>query len=166
VWGNNILRFVRVAVAGTLVLAVVIRIAPAGETAQVAEAAGLPDTPQTALFVRVCGDCHDVQRTTSRRRVRAEWLDTIRQMIEDGAEASDEEYDVILEFLVSNFGAVAINSAKADDLVKVLGISRKDADAIVAFRTVSGNFANIDAIKNVPDIDFAKIEQNKASLRF
>ena len=163
---NRILRCARLAVAGALVLAVALRTAAAGETAQVFETVGLPDTPQTALFVRVCAECHDLQRTTSRRRVRAEWLDTIRQMIEDGSEASDEEYDVILEFLVSNFGAVAINSAKPDDLVKVLGISRKDADAIVDFRTASGNFANFDAIRAVPDIDFAKIEQKKPSLRF
>jgi competence protein ComEA len=93
-------------------------------------------------------------------------LDTIRQMIEDGAEASDEEFDVILEYLVSNYGAVAINGARAEDLVRVLGMARKDAEAIVAYRTANGRFANIEAIKKVPEVDISLLEQRKDSLRF
>lgn len=36
----------------------------------------LPDSPHTALFVRLCVDCHDAERTSSRRRTRAEWAGT------------------------------------------------------------------------------------------
>ncbi len=152
--------------AGALIVAVALRSAPAQATAQADQTADLPDNARTALFLRVCADCHDVDRSSSRRRTRAEWLATIHQMIDDGADASEEEFGIILEYLVTNFGAVAINSAKADDLVKVLGISRKDAEAIVDYRTTRGNFANLDAIRGVPGIDIAKIEQRKASLRF
>jgi competence ComEA-like helix-hairpin-helix protein len=131
-----------------------------------ARPAGLPEVPETALFVRVCVECHDAQRTSSRRRTRAEWLDTIHQMIDDGAEATDEEFDVILDYLVTNFGAVPINMARAEDLVEVLGISRADADAIVAYRAAQGSFANLEAIKKVPGVNMATIERRKDSLRF
>jgi competence protein ComEA len=152
--------------AGILIVVTVLQAVPAAEPAQAGQAAGLPDTPATPLFVRVCGDCHDVQRVISRRRTRAEWLDTIRQMIEDGAEASEEEFDVVLEFLLSNSGAVAINTAKAEDLVTVLGIGKKDADAIVSYRAAKGPFADFAAVRAVPEIDISKLEQRKDSLRF
>ena len=151
--------------ASALVIAVALQAAPAAETTQEVQTAALATMPE-ALFVRVCVDCHDAERTTSRRRTRAEWLDTIRQMVEDGAEASDEELDVIVEYLVSNYGAVASNTARAEDLVKVLGIARKDADAIVAFRTANGPFANLEAIRKVPEIDVSRLVQRKDSLRF
>jgi competence ComEA-like helix-hairpin-helix protein len=163
---NSLLRLALSAAAGVWFLAVALGAAPRPATRQAGQTAALPDTPEAALFTRVCVDCHDAERTTSRRRTRAEWSDTIRQMIEDGAEASDEEFARILEFLVSNFGVVAINTAKAEDLVKVLAISRKDADAIVAYRTAKGNFANLDAVKKVPEIDIEKLDQRKDSLRF
>ena len=73
---------------------------------------------------------------------------------------------VILDFLVSNFGAVAINSAKAEDLVKVLGISSRDAEAIVAHRSANGSFANFEAVQKVPQIDVETLERRKASIRF
>ena len=154
------------AAAGVWFLAVALGAAPPPATRQAGQTTALPDTPEAALFTRVCVDCHDAERTLSRRRTRAEWLDTIRQMVEDGAEASDEEFTRVLEFLVGNFGAVAINTAKAEDLVKVLAISREDADRIVAYRTAKGNFASLDAVKKVPEIDIEKLERRKDSLRF
>jgi competence protein ComEA len=87
-------------------------------------------------------------------------------MVEDGAEATDEEFAVILDFLVSNFGAVAVNTATSEDLVKVLGIAAKDADAIVAYRAANGNFANLEAVKQVPGLDVARLERRQDSLRF
>jgi len=163
---RNTSRFTLPIAAGALVVAVALRAAPVAGTAQAGQAAVLPESPQTALFVRVCANCHDAERTSSRRRTRPEWAETVRQMVEDGAEATDEEVAVILDFLVSNFGAVAVNTAKAEDLVTVLAISRKDADAIVAYRTANGSFANFEAIKNVPEIDIAPLERRKTSLRF
>jgi len=165
---KNRSRFTLSIAAGALGVAVVLRAAPTAvtATAQAGQASGLPESPQTALFVRVCTNCHDAERTSSRRRTRPEWAETVRQMVEDGAEATDEEVAAILDFLVSNFGAVAVNTAKAEDLVTVLAISRKDADAIVAYRTANGSFANFEAIKNVPEIDIASLERRKASLRF
>jgi competence ComEA-like helix-hairpin-helix protein len=151
---------------GVLVLAVALRasatIGPAG--GQQTTASG--ETPERALYVRVCAECHDLDRTETLRRTRSEWTDTIFQMIDEGAEASEEEFQTILEFLVANYGAVAVNYASADDLVAVLAISREEGDAIVAYRTAHGNFSNFDALTKVPGIDVGKLEQRKASLRF
>jgi competence ComEA-like helix-hairpin-helix protein len=87
-------------------------------------------------------------------------------MIEDGSEATDEEYQTILDFLVSNYGAVAVNRAPSEDLVTVLAISKEDGDAIVAYRTRHGDFDDFDELTQVPGIDLDKLEKRRTSLRF
>ena len=64
-----------------------------------------------------------------------EWEDTINKMIERGATGSGKEFETVFEYLLANYGKIYINDAGADDIVKIVGLSRKDADAIVAYRT-------------------------------
>jgi DNA uptake protein ComE-like DNA-binding protein len=159
-------RFALFSAAAALILTVAFRASPTAQSAEANRTTRLPDNPRTALYVRVCAHCHDLERIESRHRTKAEWLGTIQQMIDDGAEASDEEFETVVDVLVRNFGAVAINRAPAGDLVTVLDITARDADAIVAYRTAKGTFADFDALRNVPDIDMAKLEQRKAAIRF
>lgn len=153
-----------------LVAAVAVRATPVAEARQTKapppDLSKLPDSPHTALFVRLCVDCHEAERTSSRRRTRGEWADTIRQMVEDGADGTEEELAVILDYLLTNFGAVAVNTAKPEDLVKVLALSSTEAESIVAWRAANGPFANFDALSKVPGVDMAKLEARKASIRF
>jgi competence ComEA-like helix-hairpin-helix protein len=142
--------------AGFLTLAVAVGASPN---------VGPQETPERALYLRVCSECHDLERTESLRRTESEWRGTIYEMIEAGAEASDAEYQTILEYLVSNYGAVAVNRAPAEDLVAVLAISKEDAEAIVAYRTTHGDFDDFDEITKVPGIDVDKLAARRTSLR-
>jgi competence ComEA-like helix-hairpin-helix protein len=152
--------------ATAAMLTVMLRATPDVVTAQEQRSTSLAPSPETALYVRLCADCHDLERVESRRRTKSEWSTTLEQMIDDGAEMSDEEFERIVDLLVRNFGAVWINRAAADELVKILAISSKDADAIVSYRTAKGNFADFEALRKVPDIDMAPLEQRKNSIRF
>lgn len=152
--------------AGVLILAGAVGASPIFGPARGRQTVAAPQAAERALYVRVCAECHDLERTESLRRSRNEWRDTIYQMIEDGAEATDAEYETILSFLVSNYGAVAVNHAPADDLATVLAISKQDGEAIVAYRTEHGNFQDFDALMKVPGIDVDKLEARRASLRF
>jgi competence ComEA-like helix-hairpin-helix protein len=158
--------------ATAVILTVALRAAPADPGApaiapqQDARHTSLPDSPETALYVRVCAHCHDLDRIELRRRTKSEWSNTIEQMVDDGAEASEEEFERILDVLLRNFGAVGINTAEAADLVKVLAVSTKDADAIVSYRTANGKFPDFEALRKVPGIDLTPLEQRKTSIRF
>jgi competence ComEA-like helix-hairpin-helix protein len=167
---KNSSRVVLFVLVCALIAAVAIRAAPAAETPQTQaprpDLSSLPDSPHTALFVRLCVDCHDAERTSSRRRTRVEWAETIRQMVEDGADGTEEELALILDYLLINFGAVSVNTAKSEDFVKVLAMSSTEAEAVVAYRTAHGPFADIEALAKVPGIDPAKLEARKRSLRF
>jgi competence protein ComEA len=159
-------RCVVLVVASVLILAGAVRASPALRPTGGRQTTTSPQTPERALYVRVCAECHDLERTESLRRSRNEWRDTIYQMIEEGAEASDAEYETILDFLATNFGAVAVNHAPADVLATVLAISEKDGETIVAYRTKHGNFRDFDALRKVPGLDVDKLEARRASLRF
>lgn len=130
-----------------------------------AAAAGAPD-PAVGLYERTCGECHDSVRIVSKRRTKAEWQDVINKMIEEGATASGKEFETIFGYLLRNYGKVYINSAPADQLTAILGVTQKDADAIVAYRTAKGAFSDVEAVKKVPDIDVKVLDAHKDALEF
>jgi competence ComEA-like helix-hairpin-helix protein len=117
-----------------------------------------PEDPRAALLAQLCFKCHDATRVLSTRRTRMEWEDTINKMIERGATGSGKEFETVFEYLLATYGKIYINDADADEIVKILGLSRKDADAIVAYRTTNGAFADPDAVRKVPGIDLKALE--------
>jgi competence protein ComEA len=132
--------------------------------------AQLPDGPGKATTQRVCANCHELDIVTGHRQGREEWTSTIQKMIDAGAEGTPDEFKEILEYLVKNFGPAApsvnVNKASAADLESGLGLTAKEAAAIVKYRTDKGDFKAVDDLKKVPDLDFKKIEAQKARLVF
>ena len=67
-----------------------------------------------------------------------------------GAIISDEDWDVVLNFLVKHHGRVNVNRATADDLIEVLGVTPEVAENIVKYRKEHGNFEDFDGFAKVP----------------
>lgn len=124
------------------------------------------DDEAAGLFVRLCNACHDTARISSIRRTRADWEDQISKMIEKGVTGTSQELVTVFEYLLRTYGKVYINSAKADEIVAVLTLSQKDADAIVAYRAAKGSFVDFDALKLVPGIDIKKLDACKDAVGF
>jgi competence ComEA-like helix-hairpin-helix protein len=61
---------------------------------------------------------------------------------------------------------VNVNRAVAQDIAVVLGLSEKDADAVVAYRKANGDFADFDALCKVPGIDSEKLKQAREAASF
>ena len=59
-----------------------------------------------------------------------------------------------------------INQAGAALLVRELGLSERDAAAIVKFRGANGPYKDFSSLKKVPDLDRAKIDTLKDRLAF
>jgi len=126
----------------------------------------LKDDPDLPTFERVCSDCHDAQRIIGARRTQVEWEDIINKMIDKGATGSETDFENIFKFVLRNFGRVAINRAPGQEIALVLSLEAKDADAIVAYRKVHGDFVNLDALIQVPGIDTKTITAHKDALVF
>lgn len=133
--------------------------------------ADLPEGFGKTATVQVCGKCHSPERATSLHQSDSEWEETIAKMVKLGARGSDEDFDAILVYLTQHFGPekpgpININKANAVDLQTTLLLRRSQAMAILQYRSQHGDFKSIDDLRNVPGLDFSKIETKKARLVF
>jgi competence protein ComEA len=98
-----------------------------------------PDGPGKETTLQLCANCHKPDVIFEHRQGRDEWVATIQKMIESGAEGTPEQFGAVLDYLAKNFGPdappVNVNKASAADLESALGLTGKDAAAIVKYRT-------------------------------
>ncbi|HUA63668.1 MAG TPA: helix-hairpin-helix domain-containing protein [Verrucomicrobiae bacterium] len=128
----------------------------------------LPDAPGKEAVEKVCSNCHALAVITQNRGSQRHWEATVDDMVSRGAEATDEEIEQVVKYLVANFGPIKININKADaaEIVKALSFSNDEAKTIVDYRAKNGPFKDLDALKAVPHIDAKKLDANKESIEF
>jgi len=141
---------------------------PAAQAPPAAAAAQdrFPETTGKAALLKVCSNCHTAESVIQTLRTRQEWTDVVDQMSRYGAEASDQEFDQILAYLVKHFSPIRINKATAKDLESTLDIPASVAEAIVAYRAEKGDFKTVDEVAKVPGLEAAKVDARKARLVF
>jgi competence protein ComEA len=131
-----------------------------------------PELPAGAgkdTLIRVCSKCHSPDNVLANGQDRAGWENTITKMAGFGAEASDDEFTAILDYLVKNFPPVTtvhVNQATAAQLESGLGLTPSEADAVIEYRKKNGDFKSIDDLKKVPDVDAKKRDAKKDRLAF
>ncbi len=133
--------------------------------------ADLPTGPGHDELMKVCGKCHSAEQAVSLRQSRTGWEETVSKMVNMGAEGTDDEYEAILGYLTKNFGPEAarpvnVNKATPVEIETTLSLTRAEAAAIVQYRTDKGDFKSLDDLKNVPGLDFAKVEGKKSRITF
>jgi cytochrome c5 len=72
----------------------------------------LPEAPGKALVAQKCTQCHDAARFALQRHTEDEWDQVITQMQSNGMSLTDEEYDIVLNYLSKN---LAPSSAPRND---------------------------------------------------
>lgn len=115
---------------------------------------------------KVCVECHEVEVVTSLRRTPRDWNNMVTTMAQRGANGTDDQFATIKKYLTRYYGLVAVNSAPAEDFSAVLGLTAKDADAIVEYRKANGKFGDAATLAKVPGIDKSKIEAQLDALVF
>jgi competence protein ComEA len=63
----------------------------------------LPDGPGRDVTVRVCAQCHSPEIAAQQRLDAQGWKDLVNQMANNGANASDAEFDTIAKYLTASF---------------------------------------------------------------
>ena len=135
-------------------------------------AAGQDPFPEGAgkdVTVRICGTCHPSARGAAVRLTREGWQDVIAKMVSLGAKGSDAELVAVLDYLSTNFKGdapkpVNLNTAPAIDLESVAGLLRKEAAALIAYRTKHGPCKALEDLKKIPGVDFRKINRRRDRL--
>jgi competence protein ComEA len=130
----------------------------------------LPEGPGKAVTARICTGCHGAEMFSGFHKSGDDWDRTITTMTEKGLSISDADYGAVLEYLSKNLGPlppkVNLNKATAAELEKALGITTKQAEAIVAYRAKNGDFKDLDGVKKVDGLDAAAIDAKKSSIAF
>ena len=131
----------------------------------------LPDGPGKAETERLCKGCHELARSVSLRQDRGGWETTMKKMVAMGIKGSEQEFTLVLEYLVKNYPAedvppLNVNKASAIELESRLSLRRSQASAIIKYRSENGNFKSIDDLKKVPGIEPDKIEAKKDRVVF
>src|ERR1700680_3012856 len=127
----------------------------------------LPEAKGKDLYEKICGACHGTEVVFKTRTTKEKWKDTVDEMAARGAEGTDEQLDTIIDYLAKCFGPrVNVNKAAAKELETQFEITGKEAEAIVQYRTDKGDFKALADLKNVPGLDFTKIEPLRYRITF
>jgi competence protein ComEA len=131
----------------------------------------LPDGPGKAETQKLCAGCHELDKSFSLEQDRAGWQRTLDKMVAFGMKASEEELNLVLEYLVKNYPAdeapkLRVNSAPALEFESILSLKRSQAAAVIRYRDEHGPFKTIEDLKKVPGLDAAQIEARKDRLIF
>jgi len=125
----------------------------------------LPAGPGRDITLKVCSGCHQPGIVASLRLTSEGWAAVMKDMVREGAKGTDAELAQVLDYLSTNFLGEAprpinLNTAPAIDLESVVGLLRSEARALIAYREKTPCKA-LDDLKNVPGLDFKKIEAAK-----
>jgi competence protein ComEA len=135
-------------------------------SAQSTAAQVLPEGPGKAELLKVCGGCHQAERSASVRLSREGWEGVIADMLQRGAKGTDAELTAVLDYLSKHFLGDApkplnINRATNIELESVAGLTRKEAAALLAWLDMAGICKSLEDLKKVPGLDYKKIEARK-----
>ena len=155
--------------------------ATVGASGQKNAALKLPDGEGKAVFERMCCNCHEIETVTSPRLTEERWANVVDDMIAYGAAGTDEEIEIVIDYLARNFGRdkapmssskssaprkLNVNTAAAKELAVALQLSAEQAKAIVRHREKNGYFKNWQDLKKISELEGKEIAGKKDLLTF
>jgi len=126
----------------------------------------LPEGPGHKIVAAVCSACHDLDTALGMRHDKPGWTAVVDVMAKRGAQATDEQFAAIVDYLAKYFGVVNVNTATGKELEDVLEISSSESAAIVRYRTDKGSFQDLEDLKKVPGLSAKLLEERKDRIVF
>ncbi|MGH9581753.1 MAG: hypothetical protein ACRD4O_02315 [Bryobacteraceae bacterium] len=63
----------------------------------------LPDGPGKATVERICSGCHPAEIVLGRRDTKEGWAQLVSDMVDKGANGTDDEFNTIIDYLAAHF---------------------------------------------------------------
>jgi competence protein ComEA len=129
----------------------------------------LPAAAGKDAVVKSCLECHGAANFRKVRKDADEWAESVQDMVDRGAKATDAESAAIVAYMVKNFGKgakVQMNSAPLEEIKAVLGFTVPEANAIVNWRDQNGPYKDWRDVLKAPGINPAKVEAKKDAMSF
>ena len=125
----------------------------------------LPDGPGKEPTQRICSQCHEAAKAASIKLTRQGWNEEIDKMKALGAQASEQDFQTILDYLAANFKG-DMNTADAVELESVLGLLRRESAALLQYRARRGPWKALADLKDLDPAILKKIEAKKDRIVF
>jgi len=90
--------------ATALLAAGTVRIVAATPAAEPVAAVAAQDEPGERLLNASCGGCHDLRPVQASARDRDGWNEVVQNMLQKGADVSDKDIPLLLDYLVEHYG--------------------------------------------------------------
>jgi len=146
-------RFRIFAVAALLSCVIGPALAAPGDMEALTKASDLdPDPADAKAVAAVCTACHSSAQFLTAARPYLRWEQTMQDMLDRGAQGTDEQLDQVLSYLVKNITIVNINASPPEQLIMTLQIPGSVAKDIVDRRTAHV-FTSVDELKAVKGIN-------------
>ena len=150
---------------GSLFVSAVLGVLPAR-----AQREQFPEGPGKEIFLKVCTQCHEIDSVATLRHTQDGWRDLVYTMKGNGANATDDECNAIIDYLAGNFGTeeprVNVNKAGAAEMETGLSLTSKEAKAIIDYRNQHGDFREWNDLLKVTGVDAKKLEAAKTRIEF
>jgi competence ComEA-like helix-hairpin-helix protein len=126
-----------------------------------------PQQDGKAVMERVCTKCHALTATLAQHNTRDRWSQIVDDMVARGAEVTDAEVDIIIDYLAKTQGLKTnVNKANADELARALDVPTATAAAVVQYRRTHGAFKDFEDLKKAPPLAGRDIESKKEAIEF
>ena len=127
----------------------------------------LPEGKGKDVVVRVCTSCHGVSAIAEIRTSKKGWTDTVNEMAGRGADGTDEDFAVIIDYLSTHFGKqINVNKATAQELQSGLSLTADESAAIIKYREEKGDFKTLRDLLQVPGVSAQKLQDQSANIVF
>ena len=126
----------------------------------------LPDGKGKSTVEKVCFKCHGPENVLKKRHTKAQWDKILDTMSENGAKATDAEFEEVLNYLARYFAQINVNKASAAEIQDIVDLSADDAAAIAKYREANGEFKSLEDVGKVPGLDAKKIADRKDRILF
>lgn len=131
----------------------------------------LPDGAGKQVIEQHCSGCHKGAALAGYQKTREDWEAVVMRMGQRTT-ASRDELTTLADYLATNFPKVDdptkvnVNKADAKEISDRLGLTAKEAEAIVAYRERRGMFHTWGDLLVIYGVDGTKIEAVQDKLSF
>lgn len=130
----------------------------------------LPPGKGRELVAKECAACHTLEGIVRLRATQPAWEAVVFDMVARGAPLLLDEVDPIVGYLATAFGPavpplIDVNTATAEELGKLPGVTPALAARLIEHRRLNGPFASREAVRDTLGMDEAAFEKMKWSVR-
>ena len=127
----------------------------------------LPEAKEKETFVKMCSNCHAIERVVKVKFSKKFWASTVDDMVSRGAEGTEEDVEAVINYLSRYFGKpVNINTATAKQIQEGLSFKPAEAEALVKHRTDNGPIKSFEDLAKIPGLNAKLLNEQKNNIQF